>query len=43
MNRLDRKDLLKHRPEIHDAIDISGRGEVLFREEEVPHQHRINP
>ena len=35
--------LLKHRPEIHDAINLSGRGDDLLPQEEVPYQHRINP
>ena len=38
-----RKELLKHRPEIHDAITIGGNGEGLLLKEEVPNQHRIDP
>jgi hypothetical protein len=39
-----RTDLLKHRPEIHDAINLPGRSEEnLFPEEEIPHEHRIDP
>lgn len=38
-----RNDLLKHRPEMHDAIDLPGHGELLFPQEEVPDEHRINP
>ena len=38
-----RSDLLKHRPAIHDAISLPGRGEDLLPEEEIPHQHRIDP
>jgi hypothetical protein len=34
--------LLKHRPEARDAISLPGRGE-LFLQEEVPHQHGIDP
>jgi hypothetical protein len=32
-----RSDLLKHRPEIHDAIDLPGRGEYLLPQEEIPY------
>lgn len=35
--------LLKHRPEIHDAINLSGKGDDLLRQEEIPYQHRIDP
>lgn len=39
-----RSDLLKHRPEIHDAISLPGRGDGdLLPEEEIPHEHRIDP
>ena len=32
-----RRDLLRHRPEIHDAINISDRGDILLPEEEISH------
>jgi hypothetical protein len=38
-----KSDLLKHRPAIHDAIDLSGHGDYLLPEEEISHQHRIDP
>jgi hypothetical protein len=39
-----RSDLLKHRPKVHDAINLPGRDDDnLLPEEEVPHQHRIDP
>jgi hypothetical protein len=35
-----RSDLIKHRPAVHDAINLAGRGDDrLLPEEEVPHQH----
>jgi hypothetical protein len=35
-----RSDLVKHRPEVHDAINLPGRSdENLLPEKEIPHQH----
>lgn len=35
-----KSDLLKHRPEVHDAINLPGRGDDhLLPQEEIPHQH----
>lgn len=38
-----RKELVHHPPEIHDAIDLSGRGDILLPQIEIPNQHRIDP
>ena len=39
-----RSDLLKHRPAVHDADQPAGpRRRQLLPEEEVPHQHGIDP
>jgi len=45
LSRLEREyraALLKYRTAVHDQINLPGRGELLL-EEEVPHQHGIDP